>query len=70
MLAPVLLPGHRATKPHRRGRDDRLLGIERRLGPEPAADEGRNHPDRFQVALEQIGERGAGKMRRLRRRPD
>ena len=69
MLAPVLLPFHRAAELHRRGRDHRLLGIERRLGAEAAADERRDHADRFEIALEQIGERAAAEMRRLRRRP-
>ena len=56
-------------KLHRRGGNDRLLGVERRLGAEAAADEGRDHADRFEIALEQIGERAAAEMRRLRRRP-
>ena len=69
VLAPILLPRHRAAKLHRRGRNDRLLGVERRLGAEAAADMGRDHPDRFEVAFEQVGERAAAEMRRLRRRP-
>ena len=69
MLAPVLLPFHRAPKLHGGGRDHRLLGVERRLGAEAAADERRDHADRFEVALEQVGERAAAEVRRLRRRP-
>ena len=49
--------------------NDRLLGVERRLGAEAAADERRDHADRFEIALEQVGERAAAEMRRLRRRP-
>ena len=70
MLAAVLLPFHRTAELHRRGRNHRLLRIERRLGAEAAADQRRDHPDRFQVALEQIGQGAAAKMRRLRRGPD
>ena len=70
MLAAVLVPFHRAAELHRRRRDHRLLGIERRLGAEAAADVGRDHADRFEIALEQVGERAAAEMRRLRRRPD
>ena len=70
VLAAVLLPFHRTAELHRRGRYHRLLRIERRLGAEAAADERRDHPDRFQVALEQIGQRAAAEVRRLRRGPD
>ncbi len=69
VLAPVLLPGDGAEKLDRRGRDDRLLGVERRLGAEAAADLGRDHADRFEIAFEQVGERAAAEVRRLRRRP-
>ncbi len=69
MLAPVLLPFHGTAELHRRCRNHRLLGVERRLGAEAAADERRDHADRFEIALEQIGERAAAEMRRLRRRP-
>ena len=61
MLAAVLLPFHRTAELHRRGRDHRLLGIERRLGAEAAADERRDHADRFEVALEQVGRACRGK---------
>ena len=69
VLAAVLLPFHRPAKLHRRGRDHRLLGVERRLGAEAASDQRRDHADRFEIALEQVGERAAAQMRRLRRRP-
>ncbi len=69
MLAPILLPRHRAAELHRGGRNDRFLGVERRLGAEAAADMGRDDADRFEVAFEQIGKRGAAKVRGLRRRP-
>jgi hypothetical protein len=69
VLAPVFLPGHRPAELHRRGGNHRLLGIERCLGAEAAADMGRDHADRFEVAFEEVGERAAAEMRRLRRRP-
>ena len=69
MFAPVLLPRDRAAELHRGGRNDRFFRVERRLGAEAAADMGRDDADRFEVAFEQIGERGAAKVRRLRRRP-
>ena len=69
MLAPVLLPFHRTPKLHGGGRNHRLLGVERRLGAEAAADERGDHADRFEIALEQVGERAAAEVRRLGRRP-
>ena len=69
MLAPVLDPLYRPAELQRGRRYHRLLRIEDRLGPEAAADIGRDHADRFQIAAEQIGERAAAEMRRLRRRP-
>ena len=69
MLAAVLLPFHRAAELHRRRRNHRLLRIERRLGAKAAAHKRRDHADRFQVALEQVGQRAAAEMRRLRRGP-
>ena len=47
MLAAVLLPFHRPAELDGGGRDHRLLRIERRLGAEAAADERRDHADRF-----------------------
>ena len=69
MLAPILLPRYRPAQFHGSGRNDRFLGVERRLGAEAAADMGRDHADRFEIALEQIGERAAAQVRRLGRRP-
>ena len=69
MFAAILEPLHRTADLHCRRRDHCLLGIERRLRPEAAADVGRDHADQFEIALEQIGKRAASKMWRLRRRP-
>src|SRR5262249_53952245 len=65
MFASVLLPRDRAAKLHRGGRNDRLLGIKRRLCAEAAADVSRDYPDRLEVAFKEIGEGGATKGRRL-----
>ena len=70
MLAAILLPFHRPAELHRRGRDHRLLRIERRLRAEAAADQRGDDADRFQIALEQVRQGAAAQMRRLRRRPD
>ena len=59
VLAPVLLPQDRTFELHRRGRDHGLLGVERRLGTEAAADERCDHADRLELASQQIRERGA-----------
>ena len=69
MLAAVLDPFHRPAKLQRRRRDHGFLGIEDRLRPKTAADVGRDHADRFQLAAEQVGEHAAADMRRLRTRP-
>ena len=58
VFAPVFLPGHGAAEFHGRGRNDRLFRVERRLRPEAAADQWSDDPNRFQVAIEQIGQRG------------
>src|ERR1700675_698040 len=70
MLAPVLDPFHWPAELHCSGRNDRLFRIEGRLGAEAAADEGRDHADRFKIALEQVRKRAAAKMRRLCRGPN
>ncbi len=69
MLAPVLDPFHRTAEPQRGDRDDDLLGIERRLGTEAAADERCDDADVLEVAVEQVGNGGTAEMRCLRRRP-
>ena len=52
MLAPILLPGDRPAEKHRSRRNDGLLGIKRRLGPEAAANVGRDDPDRLEVSFQ------------------
>jgi len=69
MLAAVLLPCHRTAKLHGGRGNDGLLGIEWRLGAEPAAHERGDDSDRFEIAVEEICERRPAQMRRLRRRP-
>ena len=70
MLAPVFDPFHRPGHLQRRRGDHRLFGIKDRLGSKAAADIGRDHADRLQIAVEQIGQRLAAEMRRLRSGPD
>ena len=70
MLAPILLPLYRTAKLHRCGGNDRFLTVEWRLGPEAAPHLRRNHPDRFEIAFQQVGKRAATQMWRLGRRPD
>ena len=69
MLAPVLDPFHRPAELERRRRDHRFFRIEDRLRAEAAADIGRDHADRLDVAVEQIGQHAAAEMRRLRAGP-
>ena len=69
MFAAILDPFHRPAKLERRRRDHRFLRIKDRLRPETAADVRRDHADRFQIAIEQIGKRAAAEMRRLRAGP-
>ncbi len=69
MLAAVLDPLHRPAKLERHRRNHRLLRIEDRLRPKTAADVRRDHADRFDIAVEQIGEHAAAEMRRLRAGP-
>ena len=69
MLAAVLDPFHRPAKLERRRRNHRLLRIEDRLRAKTAADVRRDHADRFDIAVEQIGEHAAAEMRRLRAGP-
>ena len=69
MLAAILDPFHRPAQLQRRRRDHGFLGIKDRLRPKTAADVGRDHADRFQLAAEQVGEHAAADMRRLRARP-
>ena len=69
MLAPVLDPFHRPAELERRRRYHRFFRIKDRLRPEAAADIGRDHADRLQIAAKQIGQRAAADMRRLRSRP-
>src|SRR5436190_23404224 len=70
MFAAILLPGHRAAKPHGGGRDDRLFRIEWRLGAEAPSDRRSDDANGFKVALEKLGERCTAKMWSLGRRPD
>jgi hypothetical protein len=67
MLAAVLGPFHRPLKPQGGLGHHRILGIEDRLWAKAAADIGCDHADRFRVALQHLGKRALGEMRRLRR---
>ena len=70
VLAPVLLPCHRTAQFHCGRGDHRLLGVERRLGAEAAADMGRDHADGIRGRARADRPACRGKMRRLRRRPN
>jgi hypothetical protein len=70
VLAAVFDPAHRIPELQRQCRQDNLLGIKPRLGPEPAADIGGDHPDCPFVDAEGLGDRDPHRVRHLSRGPD
>ena len=70
-LQPVLDPLERPAEPHRGPGEEHLLGIEHHdLGPEPAADERRDHPHLRLEQAEHAGETVPDGNRRLGGVPD
>ena len=70
ILPAIADPFHRATQLPGERRDRDLLGIERALHAEPAADIGGDHPDAVRRDPEQLGERLADHARDLGRGPE
>ena len=67
MLVAVLDPAHRVVEFERQRGEDDLFRVEPRLGPEPAADIGRDDPDLALVEPRISADRDPHRVRRLGR---